>query len=58
MLRCNIDKPGDPKDERINVPAEVPHYWRWRMPITLESLLSDKEFANRLSVMIKNSGRG
>ena len=49
---------GDPKDERINVPAEVPHYWRWRMPITLENLLSRTEFGSRLCRMIKNSGRG
>lgn len=48
---------GDPKDERINVPAEVPHYWRWRMPITLEDLLSRKGFNTRVKNMIQESGR-
>ena len=48
---------GNPKDERINVPAEVPHYWRWRMPITLEDLLSRKGFNSKVRNMIQKSCR-
>lgn len=32
---------ADPGDERINDPAVTPHYWRYRMKSTLETLLSD-----------------
>ena len=30
--------------ERINVPAITPYYWRYRMHLTLERLLSEKDF--------------
>ena len=49
---------GNPEDERINVPANPRHYWRWRMHITLEELLSYTEFNCRLHDMIAASGRG
>lgn len=48
----------DPLSERINVPAEPRHYWRYRMHITLEDLLGRKEFNDRLASMIRRSGRG
>lgn len=50
--------PGDPADERINVPANPRHYWRWRMHLTLEDLLSRTAFNQRLKEMIRSSGRG
>jgi 4-alpha-glucanotransferase len=56
-IDASVRYPGDPKDERINVPAEVPHYWKWRMPITLEDLLARKEFNAHVNNMIKESGR-
>ncbi|MEI8059600.1 MAG: 4-alpha-glucanotransferase, partial [Ferruginibacter sp.] len=34
----------NPNDERINVPANPNHYWRYRMHITLEDLLKADEF--------------
>ena len=49
---------GDPADERINVPANPRHYWRWRMHTTLEDLLSRTMFNNHLREIIENSGRG
>lgn len=34
----------NPEDERINIPSNPRHYWRWRMHITLEELLEEVEF--------------
>ncbi len=48
---------GDPADERINVPANPRHYWRWRMHTTLENLLSHTDFNTRLHDLITTSGR-
>lgn len=33
----------NPSDERINIPSEPNHYWRWRMHITLEELLKQTD---------------
>ncbi len=49
---------GNPEDERINVPANPRHYWRWRMHLTLEDLLSRKDFNNHINDMVAASGRG
>lgn len=35
---------GDVAAERINIPADANHYWRYRMHLTLEELLSAEEF--------------
>ena len=50
--------PGNPADERINIPAIPRHYWRWRMHLTLEDLLSQKAFNRRLKDLIVSTGRG
>ncbi|MBL0883412.1 MAG: 4-alpha-glucanotransferase, partial [Chitinophagaceae bacterium] len=34
----------DPHSERINIPADPKHYWRYRMHLTLESLLQQDDF--------------
>ena len=47
----------NPNDERINVPANPRHYWRYRMHLTLEDLASQKEFNDTLTAMIADSGR-
>ncbi|MBQ4287478.1 MAG: 4-alpha-glucanotransferase [Bacteroidales bacterium] len=49
---------GNPADERINDPSVPRHYWRWRMHITLEDLLSASDFNSRLRTAIRESGRG
>jgi len=46
-----------PDEERINVPADPHHYWRYRMHLTLEELLNAGEFNEKIKEMIKNSGR-
>lgn len=51
-LRAN-----DPQKERINVPANAHHYWRYRMPISVEELLSKQEFNQKIKTLIEQSGR-
>lgn len=43
--------------ERINVPANPRHYWRWRMHITLEKLMSLTDFNSHIRRMVTESGR-
>ena len=47
----------NPNEERINVPANSRHYWRYRMHLTVEKLAAAKEFNETLSSMIESSGR-
>ncbi|MGL4992793.1 MAG: 4-alpha-glucanotransferase [Bacteroidales bacterium] len=47
----------DPKEERINVPSNPKHYWRYRMHITIEELISDNSFNNTIKQLIIQSGR-
>jgi 4-alpha-glucanotransferase len=47
----------NPQEERINVPAIPKHYWRYRMHLTLEQLLKEKEFNTELEEYIKDAGR-
>ena len=47
----------NPNDERINVPANSRHYWRYRMHLTVEQLAAAKEFNDTLAGMIASSGR-
>ena len=46
-----------PEDERINIPANPEHYWRYRMHLNLEQLLKEKEFNTELLEYVQNSGR-
>ena len=47
----------DPERERINVPANPRHYWRYRMHLTLEQLSDATDFNRQLLRMIAESGR-
>ncbi len=47
----------NPHDERINVPANPKHYWRYRMHLTLEELLKEKAFNEELKEYVEHSGR-
>lgn len=47
----------DPRDERINDPANPKHYWQYRMHIDLEELLLPSTFNEVLREMIVSSGR-
>jgi 4-alpha-glucanotransferase len=48
---------GNPHEERINNPAIAQHYWRYRMHISLEDLIKQKEFNEELSGYVAHSGR-
>jgi 4-alpha-glucanotransferase len=48
---------GNPNDERINIPADPKHYWRYRMHILLEDLLNQTAFNTTLHSDIRASGR-
>jgi 4-alpha-glucanotransferase len=47
----------NPYKEQINEPAKCPHYWRYRMHLTVESLLDANDYNKRLANMIAASGR-
>jgi len=47
-----------PQEERINVPAIPRYYWRYRMHISLEQLLKEKDLNKEMSSYIELSGRG
>lgn len=47
----------DTEAERINVPAIAQHYWRYRMHISIESLMKQTVFNQRITQLIDNSGR-
>ena len=48
---------ADTYAERINIPANPRHYWRYRMHLTLEELLQAEEFNAKVSSLIENSNR-
>lgn len=43
----------DPAEERINVPANPEHYWRYRMHISLDDLLKKSEFNAAIKLMVE-----
>ena len=47
----------NPNDERINVPADPHHYWRYRMHLTLEELIKEKEFNAGVKEEVEAAGR-
>lgn len=44
-------------EERINVPANPRHYWKYRMHFTLDQLLKEKDFNEELRSYVESSGR-
>ncbi|RED97977.1 4-alpha-glucanotransferase [Marinoscillum furvescens] len=46
-----------PEEERINVPANPQHYWRYRFHLTMEELLAQENFNGFLREMIDKGGR-
>lgn len=48
---------SDPTGERVNVPANPFHYWRYRMPMTIESLKADRDFVNSIKDIVGETGR-
>ena len=47
----------DANAERINIPANPRHYWRYRMHLTIEQLLAADDLNEKISTLIIQSGR-
>ena len=47
----------DADAERINIPANPHHYWRYRMHVSLENLMADKSFIESIRNLIVQNGR-
>ena len=47
----------NPHDERINVPANSHHYWKYRIHLSLEELIKEQQFNEELKGFIESSGR-
>ena len=47
----------DVNGERINIPANPRHYWRWRMHLTIEQLLQADDFNADVQTLVVQSGR-
>ena len=43
---------ADANAERINIPADPNHYWRWRMHLPLEQLLTEEKFNTHVKELV------
>jgi 4-alpha-glucanotransferase len=58
LLGCDASlRRSNPREERINVPANPDNFWCYRMHISLEQLLSARAFNERLRNAVVDSGR-
>ncbi len=48
---------ADQNEERINIPAIVHHYWRYRMHLNVEDMMNNKNFNDNIIELISQSGR-
>jgi len=48
---------ADANAERINIPANPKHYWRYRMHVNIEDLMQNDDFCNEVKELIKQAGR-
>ncbi|KAM7524384.1 hypothetical protein LguiA_014286 [Lonicera macranthoides] len=44
-------------EETVNDPTNPKHYWRYRVHVTLESLVKDKELKTAIKDLVRGSGR-
>ena len=47
----------DANAERINIPANPRHYWRYRMHMTIGQLMKAEKFNQEITELITQSGR-
>lgn len=45
------------QEERINVPSNPRHYWRYRMHLTLEQLMKAESLNEKIKELVKQTGR-
>ena len=48
---------ADQNAERINIPANPKHYWRYRMHVKIEDLINNIDFKENITELINQSGR-
>ena len=48
---------ADANAERINIPANPRHYWRYRMHLNIEDLITNKEYNDNIKELIRQTGR-
>ncbi len=48
---------ADANAERINIPANPKHYWRYRMHMTIEQLLADRDYNDQVKELVDEAGR-
>lgn len=48
---------ADADAERINVPSNPKHYWRYRMHVNIEDLIDGHDFNQNITDLVKESGR-
>lgn len=48
---------ADENAERINIPANPHHYWRYRMHLNIEDLIANDDYVANISELIIQSGR-
>jgi len=52
-----LRRPGDPRAEQINDPANPRHYWKFRLHLPLEKILANKGFSAQVMNMVAATGR-
>lgn len=48
---------ADPNAERINIPANPKHYWRYRMHVSIEDLMKNNAFNEQVTDLTNQAGR-
>jgi len=48
----------DANAERINIPSNPKHYWRYRMHLNIEDLMAKDSFNDKIRQMVVDAGRG
>ena len=54
---CEDLRRQSPEEERINIPADPNHKWRYRYPFTLEELNANQEFNTQMRGLVEASHR-
>lgn len=47
----------DANAERINIPANLKHYWRYRMHLNIEDMIANTALTDTISTLIRQAGR-
>ena len=48
---------ADENAERVNIPANPKHYWRYRMHLSIEELMANKDFTANIRDLVDKGGR-